>query len=199
MMNALRPWDITKAFVAAHEAQKESATKALNQPDAIQEKREEKSRLEAIVKAAGSRSRSSSRLLLADPLFTKPAGLPMRRRGSRSLLDQREAASLHDPVRLYRGMSEVHLRQFEEAVKTLAPLAEKQSTHSPQALLWTGKALAGQADTEDEEASKQALAEAEKVLRRAAEIAKKAEASTPGLSGEILLALADVFTPQRQG
>ncbi|MCU0705964.1 MAG: tetratricopeptide repeat protein, partial [Fimbriiglobus sp.] len=111
-------------------------------------------------------------------------------------------ANPNDPLaadaQLRIGFCQVQLRQFDEAVKTLAPLAEKHPRLTDQAWFWLGKAQFGLAQSLDpnnpaerEKQTKAALDTLRKAADKAREFAQQNDADAKTRRYEILFEWGD--------
>src|SRR5262249_57949898 len=82
-------------------------------------------------------------------------------------------------AQLRQGFCQVQLKQFQEAIRTLQPLADKEPRLADQALLWIGKAQAGSADPTNVQTYEQTLRTAMDTFRRAADRAHQLAATHP--------------------
>lgn len=101
------------------------------------------------------------------------------------------------------GFCQVQLKEFGEALKTLAPLVDRDPRLSDQVLFWIGKAIAGAAPDAAANAAghQQALSNAINTLRQAVERAQRLGNQDPEASarrGEILLEIADLLQHLKQ-
>jgi TolA-binding protein len=109
-------------------------------------------------------------------------------------------APLVPEAQLRQGFCEVQIKQHDNALKTLAPLADKHPVLADQALYWMAKAQAGKADPAKPDTYKPAI----ETYRKAAEKAGQRAAANPpdprakGRRGEILADLAETQQLARQ-
>ena len=103
------------------------------------------------------------------------------------------------------GFCQVQLRQFDDAVKTLAPLAEKTPRLADQALFWLGKAQFGRAQgvdatnpAERERQTKAALDTLRKAADKAREFAQQNDADAKARRYEMLFELGDSLGVAKQ-
>jgi TolA-binding protein len=176
-----------QAVLAAHETAKSNAAEALKQPDALKDDPGEKARLEAIV-AAPTPDFVSRAAFYLGVLDYEAGRFAEARSHFADFLGQQQKSPLKTDARLFQGMCEVQMQLHADAVETLTPLAEDASSKSAWALWWLGKAQAGNADPDDEEAVRAALAKGIAAIRRAADSAKQGKEP----EGEILLDLAEL-------
>lgn len=100
---------------------------------------------------------------------------------------------------LRAGYCMVQLKQFDEAVKVLKPLADQQRRLSDQAMYWLGKAQLGQSqaiDTNNKPARQQALQTALTTLRAAADRSTELAGQDPTANDrrvEILVDISDAL------
>jgi TolA-binding protein len=101
---------------------------------------------------------------------------------------QAPQSPLRGPAELRIGFCQVQLKQYADAIKTLAPLVDRDPRMADQVLFWIGKAQAGAAP------NPQALQAALNTLRQAAARAQALAGQDPealARRAEILLELAD--------
>ncbi len=186
------------AGVAAdHDKQRKSAGEALKQPAKFQNDPEERARFEALVKGPPPEHVARAVFNLAvlqyeDGRFGE--ALPR----FVEFVKQNPQSPLVLEAQLRVGYCQVQLRQFADALKTLAPLADKEPKLADQVLFWVAKAQAGAADPNNAAQFESALKTALDTFRRAAELARKLEAGDPEARtrrGEVLVEMAD--TQQR--
>lgn len=184
--------------IADYEARKKSAAEALQKPETTPQDPHEKARLEALVQGpppalVGWANFYLGMLYYEGGLFTD-AGSHFS-----DFVSQFPQSPLRAEAQLYQGLSEVQLRQYADALRTLQPLVDKEPALAAPVHFWLGKAQAGNADPEETETFLPELKKAVQSLRRAADLylpaAKNDEASAR--RGEVLLELAD--THQRAG
>jgi TolA-binding protein len=192
-----------EAVLADYDARKAEAVEALKQPDTFIDKPAEKARLEALVASA--------------PDFVGRAGFYLgvlhyeagRFADSRArfseFVERQPDSPLALDAQLFQGMSEVGLQQYTDALQTLQPLAEKETTRTGWALWWLGKAHAGSAESDDPEADQAALKKAIEMLRLAADTCKPSpndpadrKKDMNSIRGEILLDLGEVYVKAGQ-
>src|SRR5262249_10283486 len=104
-------------------------------------------------------------------------------------------------AQLRQGFCQVQLKQFQEAIRTLQPLADKEPRLADQALLWIGKAQAGSADPTNVQTHEQTLRTPMDTFPRAPDRANQLAATDPEAKsrrGEILLELADTQQQAKQ-
>ena len=191
--------EATLAFAAVltgYEAEKKSAGEMLKQPERFKNDPWEKARLEALVKGpapdyvAGAafhgaclnyESGKFGEALPKFQLFAK----------------EYSASPLKDDAVLRAGLCLVQARNFDEAVKTLQPLAVHPKV-GYQALYWLGKAQLGKTlagDPNNAEARKQGFATAISLFKDAAfksgQLAAQGDAIAKSRRPEILLEQAD--------
>jgi tetratricopeptide (TPR) repeat protein len=182
-----------------HEGQKKAAQEALRQPDRFKNDPEEKARLEQVVKGPAPDHVARATFFLGvlqyeDGRFAEALD------HFKGFATQFPAASLAPEAQLRQGFCQVQLKQFDDAVKTLQPLADKDPLLADQALLWIAKAQAGKADPAKPDSYRTAL----ETFRRAAEKASQRAGATPpdpgakARRGEILVELAEAQQSARQ-
>jgi TolA-binding protein len=182
-----------EGVVADYAKQKEEAAKALQQPDKFKNDPDEKARLEALVKDPPPDHVARSSFYLGVLLYEDGRYADALARFT-TFVQQQPKSPLVPEAQLRQGFSQVQLKQFADAVKTLQPLADKEPRLADQALFWIARAQAGAADPNNPAAHDQALKTAIETFRKAAERAEKQAANDPEAKtrrGEILLELAD--------
>jgi TolA-binding protein len=172
---------------------KQEAVLALQQPDKLKNDPEEKARLEALVKDPAPEHVARAAFFSGELLYeagkfsdalARFATFPQQYAGSSLLID----------ARFRQGLCQVQLKQFGDALKTLGPLADKEPRFADRALLWMGRARAGEANPANPQAYAQSLKAAMDTFRAAAEKARQAADKDPeakGRRGECLLELGD--------
>jgi TolA-binding protein len=104
------------------------------------------------------------------------------------------ASSFVSEAQLRLGFTQVQLKQFDEAIRTLQPLVEKQPALADQALRWIGKAQLNAADPANPASQALALKTAIETFGKSAEQARKltaSDAEAKARRGETLLEMAD--------
>jgi TolA-binding protein len=118
----------------------------------------------------------------------------------KTFVTQNASAALVPEARLRIGFCQVQMKQLDEAVKTLTPLAEKEPTMADQALYWIARAQLARVDPKKLDTYKTPI----DTFRRAAERAgQRASANPPdlrarGRRGEILAELAETYQLAQQ-
>jgi TolA-binding protein len=184
-----------EAVLADYAKQKQAATEALRNPDQFKNDPEEKRRLEVL--AAGPTPDHVARatfflgaLLYEDGRFAESLGR------FQTYVQQYPASPLAPEALLRQGFCQVQLRQFDDALKTLQPLAEKEQRLNDQAMFWMGKAQAGKADPANAPAFEAALNTAIGSFQRAADRSGQLAATDPQAKlrrGEALVEMADSY------
>ncbi|HVK17150.1 MAG TPA: tetratricopeptide repeat protein [Fimbriiglobus sp.] len=131
-----------------HEKQKKDAAQALTQPDKFKNNPFEKARLEAL--AQGPPPEYVAAAAFHGACLHYEAGRFAEALPKFQAFGKEYAGSpLQPDAALRAGFCLVQLRQFDEAAKLLAPLAEKTPRLADQALFWLGKAQLGTAQAAD--------------------------------------------------
>jgi TolA-binding protein len=182
-----------EGVLADYTKQKDEAAKALQQPDKFKNDPEEKARLEALAKGPAPDHVARSSFYLGVLLYEDGRYADSLTRFT-TFVQQQPNSPLVPEAQLRMGFSQVQLKQFADALKTLQPLEGKEPRLADQALFWIGRAQAGAADPNNPPARDQALKTAIDTFRRAADKANQLAANDPEAKtrrGEILLELAD--------
>lgn len=111
-------------------------------------------------------------------------------------LKQYPQSPLRTEAEVRFGYSQVQLKEYADAIKTLTPIVEKDAKLTDQVLFWLAKAQAGVAPepTANPQAHQQAIQSAINTLRSAADRAQKIIPQDPDAKsrrGEIMLEMAD--------
>ena len=191
------------AVLSGYEETKKTAQAALQQQDRFKNDPWEQARLEALVRGpapdyvAGATFYSAS---LAYEAGKFGEALPKFQAFTKSF----GASPLKDDAALRVGFCLVQTKAFDEAVRTLQPLANNQKL-GYQAIFWIGKAQAGlaqAADPNNPNARNQAFTAAINSLRAAGDKANQlggqGDADAKSLRPEILLELADTMLAAKQ-
>jgi TolA-binding protein len=193
-----------EGVLADFDKQKKDAAEALKRPDQFKNNPAERVRLENLVKnpppeaVAGAVFHSGCLQYEAGKFGEALARF-------QQFAKDFPQSSLVPEATLRIGYAQVQVKQFDEAVKTLQPLVEKQPRLADQALLWIGKAQAGMAlaiDPAKVQERENGLKTAIATLRSAADRANQLAANDPEAKqrrGEILLELSDIQQTARQG
>lgn len=182
-----------EGVLADYARQKEAAGKALQQPDKLKNDPEEKARLEALARGPVPDHVARAGFYLGVLLYEDGRFADALARFT-NFVQQQPSAALAADARLRQGFCQVQLRQFPEATRTLAELANKEPRLADQALFWLAKAQAGAADPNNPGQHDQQLRTALDTFRRAADRAQQLAGADPEARtrrGEILLELAD--------
>lgn len=188
-----------ESVLAEFAKHKKAAQDALKNPALFKDDPEEKSRLETLANGPLPDHVGRAQFYLAvlryeDGQFNDAAVKLSE------FLKQFPNASLSAPAQLRLGFTQVQLKQFAEALKTLSPLTQHPQ-FSDQALFWTAKAQVGAADPANTQAYGQALGTAINTLNQAAGKANELAQKDPQAKlrrGEILLELADTMMLAKQ-
>ncbi|MFO0825240.1 MAG: tetratricopeptide repeat protein [Gemmataceae bacterium] len=191
------------AVITGFEEQKKAATAALQQPDKFKNDPWEKSRLEAMVKGPAPDYVAGATFYGA--CLNYEAGkfgeaLPK----FQGFVTANPDSPLKDDALLRLGFCQVQSKLFDDAVKTLTPMANHPRL-GDQALYWLGKAQLAQAaavvQVGDSPTRTQAFNNAINSLRGAADRANQLGAQDPDAKArrpEILLELADALLLAKQ-
>jgi TolA-binding protein len=182
-----------EGVLAGYTKQKEEAAKALQQPDKFKDDPDEKARLEALAKGPPPDHVARASFYLGVLLYEDGRYADALTRFT-TFTQQRPNSPLVAEAQLRQGFSQVQLKQWADALRTLQPLADKEPRLADQALFWIARAQAGAGDPNNPPAQEQALKTAIDTFRRAAEKAQQQAANDPEAKtrrGEILLELAD--------
>jgi tetratricopeptide (TPR) repeat protein len=177
--------------LADYQNEKEQAVLALQQPERFKNDPGEKGRLEALRDGPLPEHVARAGFFLG-VLHYEGGRFDEARARFADFLAQPAAAALREVAQLCLGCCQVRLNQCAEAAQTLRPVAEGKTTLAGQALLWLGKAQAGQANAADPEAYREALRQAQATMRRAVDAYQEAADSRgKARRGEALCELAD--------
>jgi TolA-binding protein len=182
------------AALAEYEGQKRAAVESLKQPQLLKDPRE-KVRLVALVREPAPEYVGRARFHLGVLQFE--AGRFGEAQGQlQAFLKEQPKSALLPEAQLFNGASQVQLKQYPEAVRSLQPLAEKDTALSDQALHWIGRAQSGAADPNNPKTFEPAV----ETLRRAAAKTQERAANEPAAKtrlGAILMDLADALQSAR--
>jgi TolA-binding protein len=178
--------------VADFAKERQAAGEALKQPEKFKNDPDEKARLEALTRDPvpdhvarsafylGALQYENGRFADALTHFT-------------DFLKHYPQSPLASEAILRQGFCQVQLKQYAEAMKTLQPLVDKNTSLADQALLWIAKAQIASADPNNAQAQEQAHKAGIDTLRRAAEKAQLTNTNPDAKlrRAEILLELGD--------
>jgi cellulose synthase operon protein C len=182
-----------QAVLDQYAREKLAAQEALKKPDQFKNNPEERLRLEQLIKSPPDHVTSAA---FAAATLHYEAG-----RFAEALARFTDFSKLHpDSPRtaeavLHAAFCQVQLKQYQDAINALGPLAQKQAALADQALLWLGKAQALNFDPNNLQARTNALNAAISTLKQAADRAGQMANSDPEARtrrAEIQLELADV-------
>jgi cellulose synthase operon protein C len=182
-----------QGVLADYTRNKAAAVEALKQPDKFKNDPDEKLRLEALVKDPPPDHVARSTFYLG-VLMYEDGRFAEALTHFGTFVQQYPTSSLAADAQLRQGFSQVQLKQFDAAIKTLQPLVDKEPRLSDQALFWIAKAQAGAGDLNNPQAYEQAMKGAIDTLRRAADRAGQLAANDPEAKtrrAEMLLELGD--------
>jgi TolA-binding protein len=184
-----------EAVIADFAKQKQAAAEALRNPDQFKNDPEEKRRVEVL--ASGPTPEHVARatfflgvLFYEDGQFAEALGR------FQTYIQQFPTSPMAPEALLRQGFCQVQLRQFDDAIKTLQPLADKEQRLNDQAFFWLGKAQAGKADPANAPAFEAAMNAAIGSYQRAADRSNQLAATDPqakGRRGEALIEVADAY------
>jgi tetratricopeptide (TPR) repeat protein len=192
-----------EGVLANFEMQKKQAAEALKLPEKLRDNPAELARLTELVNTPSPDCVGRARFYLG--ILYYEAG-----RFADALTQfiefrlQQPSSPLRAAALLYRGCSEVQLRQFPEAARTLQAVVDQEPTLAAPALFWLGKAQAAAADLADNEMRRAGLEQAMETLRRAEKLAPSFSGSPADTHGQktgrgtILLELADLHQRAHQ-
>ena len=187
------------AVLAGFEQQKKDAQTALQNPQLAKDNPDEKTRLENLLKAPAPDYVARSAFYRGVVLYELNRFADSQATFATWPQKFPHPALLKD-VQLRLGMTQVQLRQFPEATRTLQPLGD----HAPladQALFWLARAQSRAADPNNAPAVADALRQATDSLRKASEKAQQIAGADPAAKtrrAEILLELGDMQQQARQ-
>jgi tetratricopeptide (TPR) repeat protein len=191
------------AVIATYLKQKAAAVEALKQPDKFKADPWEKARLEALVRNPPPDYVAGAAFYGA--CLHYEAGKFGEALAKFQAFGKEFAQSpLKDDAQLRAGFCLVQTKQFDEAVRTLQPLAQQSPRLSDQAYYWLGKAQVGQAlnaPADNPNARVAAFQTAIGSLRSAASKANELAATDPAAKArkaDILLELADAQLQAKQ-
>jgi TolA-binding protein len=191
-----------EATIADHQKQKLEATNLFKQVDRFKNEPEERDRLVALIRGPAPDHVLRAGFYLA--LLQYEAG---RFGEALSRLQEFLKAKPQPPLQLAAelriGYCQVQLKQFADALKTLAPLVDRDPLLADQVMFWIAKAQAGAAPDPAANLAgyQQALQVAIQTLRQAATRAQASAAQDPEAMrrrAEVLLELADQLQNARQ-
>lgn len=180
------------AVLAGYEKHKQDAQKSLQNPNQFNDNPDEKVRLEALVKNPPPDYVARSQFFRGVLLFELNKFAEAQTAFATFVQKSPDSPLLKD-AQLRLGMTQVQLKQFAEAVKTLAPL-EGHAPLADQALWWLGRAQARGADTSNPQNYEAGLKAGIESFRKGAERANQLAGSDPQAKarrGEILIDMAD--------
>jgi TolA-binding protein len=189
-----------EAVLADHDRHKQAAAQELGQPDRFKNDPDEKSRLQRLAQGPPPEHVARAAFFLGVLIYEEGHFADALARFT-AFAGRYVNSPLAAEAQLHRGCCQVQLKQWDEAVKTLQPLADKELRLADQALLWLAKAQLGKADTANPAAHQQSVRAALDTLRLAAGRADQVAASDPGAvgrRGEILLETADALQQVKQ-
>lgn len=190
--------------LADFDKQRKEAVEALKQPDRFKGNPAEKTRLELV--ATGPPPEHVAGAAFHGASLNYEAGKFADALTKFQAFTTTYPASPLQPDALLRvGFCQVQLKQFDEAAKSLTPLADKFPKLADQALYWLGKAQAGTAAASDpakpqerDAKFKACLDTFRKAAEKAQQMAQQGDPDAKGRRGEILMDLADTMQALKQ-
>jgi tetratricopeptide (TPR) repeat protein len=189
-----------EAVLTAHARQKKAAAAALLRPDRFRNEPEEKARLEQLARDPPPEHVARTTFYLGVLLYEGGKVADAQARLA-AFAQQNPTAPLVAEAQLRLGFCLVQQRKYQEAIKLLQPLADREPRLADQALLWLGRAQVGLAELGKPQESEQALHSALQAFRRAADRAQQQSSTDPdsrARQAEILLELADTQLQTKQ-
>ncbi len=180
-----------QTVLGLHVKQAKEAQLALRNPQAFKDDPDERVRLQALATAPPPDHYARS-LLYLGVLHYEDGKFGEALTRFTEFEKQVPNSPLAPEVRLRIGFCQVQLKSWAEALKTLAPLVDKNPELADQALLWMAKAQSGGADPANPAVYVKAQQGAVDTLRRAADRAKGDNVEVKARRGVILLELSDV-------
>ncbi len=170
-----------QAVLKGHEEAKKRAEDRLRQPDQLRNDPEKRARLEQLARGPVPDHVARAAFFLG-VLQYEDGRHAEALEHFKTFVTRYPSASLSAEAKLRQGFCQVQLKQYDDALRTLTPLADKEAALADQALLWMAKAQAGKADPAKPDSYKPAL----ETFRKAA-----TKASDKVRRGEILVELAE--------
>jgi TolA-binding protein len=190
-----------EGVISDHNKQKAAAVEALKDPNRFKNDPEEKARLEELVRGTAPDHVVRATFFLGVMQYENGQFAEAQGRFA-EMVKQFPTSPLLPEAQLRLGFCHVQLKQFPEAVRTLAPLVDKEPRLADQALLWTARAQIGAADPANAGAYDQAVKTGLETLRKAVEVsARNVNSGDPEAKtrrGEILAETADALQLLRQ-
>lgn len=179
-----------------HDAAKKAAAAALPQ---VRGEPDRKARLEALVKGPAPEHVARAALYLG-VLQYEAGRFAEALEHFKGLVSQNTYPTLAPEARLRLGHCQVMLKQNDDAIKTLAPLVEKDRRLDDQALFWTARAQLNKADAAKPESYKIAIETFKKAADRAGQMAgaNPPDARARARRGEMLMDLAEAQIVAKQ-
>jgi TolA-binding protein len=180
-----------QAVLDLHTKQVKEAQLAIRNPQAFKDEPDERARLQALATSPPPDHYARALLYLGvlhyeDGKFND--ALTRLTEFEKQVPNSPLAAEVH----LRIGFCQVQLKSWADALKTLAPIVDKNPELADQALLWMAKAQSGAADPGNQPAYIKAQQGAVDTLRRAIDRAKGDTAEVKSRRGLIMLELSDV-------
>jgi TolA-binding protein len=180
-----------QAVLKDHEAAVKDAKEKMRNPDALKNDPERKDRLERLSKGITPDHVSRAGFFLGE-LQYQDGRYAEALEFFKTFIKENPKSPFLNEALLRSGYCQVQLKQNDDAIKTLAPLAEKFPTLADQATYWMAKAELNRVDTKKPDAYNAALS----LFSRAAEKAQQRIQAAPEdraakeLRGDILVDLA---------
>lgn len=187
------------AVLAGYEQQRKDAQVSLQNAQALKDNPDEKSRLENLLKDPAPDYVPRSAFFRAVVLYEQNRFADAQA-GFATYAQKYPNAPLLKDAQLRLGMTQVQLRQFADAIRTLQPLGDHAAL-ADQALFWLSRAQARAPDPNNTQALADGLRQAVDSLRKAAERAQQLGGNDPSAKtrrAEILLELGDIQQQARQ-
>jgi len=187
------------SVLAGYERQRKDAEASLQNAGALKDNPDEMTRLEKLLKDPPPDYVPRSAFFRAVLLYEQNRFADAQA-GLSTYAQKYPNTPLLNDAQLRLGMTQVQLRQFAEAIRTLQPLGE----HAPladRALFWLARAQARLPDPNNAQAVADGLRQAVESLRKAAERAQQLAAGDPSAKirrAEILVELGDIQQQARQ-
>jgi TolA-binding protein len=184
-----------EAVIAEHDKKKKDAAAALGNPEPLKNDPEEKRRLEQLANGPLPEHVARAHFFLAVLLYENERFAEALPR-FQAYVQQFPTSPFATEAQLRQGFCQVQLRQWDEALKVLQPLVDKDARLNDQALFWIGKAQVGKADPANAAAFEQAISTAIPTFQRAADRSNQLVATDPSAKqrrGEALVEMADAW------
>ena len=192
------------AVIADHEKAKLAAIEAMKQPDRFKNNPFELARLRTL--AAGRAPEYVAGAAFHGASIAYEGGkFPEAMTKFQAFAKAYDKDPLAPDAQLRIGFCQVQMKQPDDAIKTLAPIAEKTPRLADQAQFWLGKAqfeiaLAADPNKPDERAKKAqaALDSIRKAIEKTTQLAQQNDADAKARRPEMLFELADALQANKQ-